>query len=120
MISILLTVTSEDYNDAIIRTKGFLETLGFGGQMLLLGMGTVFSVLLILWGCLSVFALVSKMRARAKAATPIAPQPEEAVQQPVTATTDDEEIIAVIAAAIATAENESNGAKFRVVSFRKI
>ncbi len=31
-----------------------------------------------------------------------------------------EEIIAVIAAAIAMAESESNGLKFRVVSFRRI
>lgn len=33
---------------------------------------------------------------------------------------DDEEIIAVIAAAIAMAESESNGLKFKVVSFRRI
>ena len=32
----------------------------------------------------------------------------------------DEEIVAVIAAAIAMAESESNGLKFRVVSFRRI
>ena len=33
---------------------------------------------------------------------------------------DDEEIIAVIAAAIAAAEADSNGLKFKVVSFRRI
>jgi LPXTG-motif cell wall-anchored protein len=33
---------------------------------------------------------------------------------------NDEEIIAVIAAAIAMAESESNGLKFKVVSFRRI
>ncbi len=32
----------------------------------------------------------------------------------------DEEIVAVIAAAVAMAESESNGLKFRVVSFRRI
>ena len=32
----------------------------------------------------------------------------------------DEEIVAVIAAAIAMAESESNGLKFKVVSFRRI
>lgn len=32
----------------------------------------------------------------------------------------DEEIVAVIAAAIAMAESESSGLKFRVVSFRRI
>ena len=32
----------------------------------------------------------------------------------------DEEIVAVIAAAIAMAESKSNGLKFRVVSFRRI
>ena len=35
-------------------------------------------------------------------------------------TNDDEEIIAVIAAAIAAAEADSNGLKFKVVSFRRI
>ena len=33
---------------------------------------------------------------------------------------DDGEIIAVLAAAIAAAESEDNGLKFRVVSFRRV
>ncbi len=37
-----------------------------------------------------------------------------------TVANNDEEIIAVIAAAIAMAESESNGLKFKVVSFRRI
>ena len=37
-----------------------------------------------------------------------------------TCANNDEEIIAVIAAAIAMAESESDGLKFKVVSFRRI
>ena len=42
------------------------------------------------------------------------------VSEPVpTVSSNDEEIVAVIAAAIAMAESESDGIKFRVVSFKR-
>ena len=44
-------------------------------------------------------------------------EPEESA--PIVATSNDDEVIAVIAAAIAAAESECTGAKFRVVSFRR-
>ena len=45
----------------------------------------------------------------------------EPVVEPVAVTANnDEEIVAVIAAAIAMAESESNGIKFKVVSFRRV
>ena len=44
----------------------------------------------------------------------------EPAPEPVVATTNtDEEIVAVITAAIAMAESESGGIKFRVVSFKR-
>ena len=49
-------------------------------------------------------------------------QPDSANEQAVSATVytpNDQEIVAVIAAAIAMAESEENGIKFRVVSFRR-
>ncbi len=44
---------------------------------------------------------------------------EETMESTSIATGFDEEIVAVIAAAIAMAESESDGLKFRVVSFRR-
>ena len=56
--------------------------------------------------------------AQKKKATPKVVQSVEAA--PVTVSkTNDEEIVAVIAAAIAMAESESDGIKFRVVSFKR-
>ena len=112
-----LAITAEDYGDSIIKTKGFLETLGFGGQMLLLGMGTVFVVLCLLWFSLYIFKILfQKSEKSAEEKTDdIAPITE--IQD--VAVENDDEIIAVLAAAVAMAESENNGAKFRVVSFRR-
>ncbi len=117
-MNFLLEITKDDYGDKIIQTKGFLETLGFGAQMLLIGMLTVFSVLVLLFGCLTVFKLVFHgAEKKEKKPTP----PPVAAQAPTAPAyvTDDAEIVAVIAAAVAMAESESGGIPFRVVSFRR-
>ena len=54
-MNFLLEITKEDYGSSIIATKGFAETLLFGAQMLLIGMLTVFSVLIIIWIALVIF-----------------------------------------------------------------
>ena len=101
--------------------SGLGSTIAFGGEVVLVGMLTVFSVLGIIWLCLTVFRVVfydlpnkksSNAVAEVKAAPVVA-----AVEQ---VETNDDEIIAVIAAAIAAAESENNGLKFRVVSFRRM
>ena len=118
-MNFLLEVGKSDYGDKIIETLGPTETLLFGGRMLLLGMLTVFSVLIIIWIALALFKVFFHdipSKRRTTAAT--TPATEIAPVAPSTATAD-EEIIAVIAAAIATAEAEAGGAKFRVVSFRR-
>ena len=101
--------------------SGLGSTIAFGGEVVLVGMLTVFSVLGIIWLCLTIFRVVfydlpnkrsTDSVAEVKAAPVVA-----AVEQ---VETDDDEIIAVIAAAIAAAESESNGLKFRVVSFRRM
>ena len=119
-MNVLLAITPEQYADKIIKTAGFFETLGFGAMMLGIGMLAVFAVLCILWGALILFKigfydLPSKKKAEkaAEAPAPVAAAPVAPVQN------DEEELIAVFAAAIAMAESENAGAKFRVVSFNR-
>ena len=100
------------------KNMSFGDKLSFGGSTLLLGMATVFAVLIIIW--ISLIALkfflhdVPQKKEVQKNAIP-AP----IVVAPVTASKNDDEIVAVIAAAIAAAEAENSGLKFRVVSFRR-
>ena len=91
--------------------------LSYGGIMVFIGMATVFSVLVLIMLSLYGFKfffhdLPNKRAAEVKQA----PAPvEQVVEAP---SSNDEEIVAAIAAAIAMAESESaNGTKFRVVSF---
>lgn len=94
----------------------YSEILLLGLQVVLIGMLAVFSVLTVIWGCISLLSvLLSKKKEEAKVETVI---PQPAAPAPV-ATTDGNEIIAVIAAAIAAAESDAPGCKFRVVSFNR-
>ena len=93
----------------------------YGGSVLLIGMATVFSVLCILWLFLIGFKLVfhdlpTKRNAKKKVA-PVVNNVEKKVEAD---KVDDGELIAVIAAAIAMAENDHTGMKFRVVSFKRV
>ncbi len=113
-MNVLLAVT--DYTKPI---EAFGDKLGFGGMMLGIGMLAVFSVLCILWGALVIFKIIfyDLPNKKKSAPAPVAPAPVVAAEIP--ASNEDEEIVAVIAAAIAMAESESAGAKFRVVSFKR-
>ena len=101
------------------------EAWKYVGEMILLGMGMIFTVLAILWAILSIFKLVFVGKEQ-KPATPkveVAPAPRApAVEKPVavSAPADDTQLIAVLTAAIAayrSAEGETSG--FRVVSFKR-
>ena len=97
-----------------------LDALTYGGGVVLLGLGTVFSVLVIIWIVLMAFKFFfhDLKFAKKPKKTPVAETVTEVATAP--AASDDEEIIAVIAAAIAMAESESaSGTKFRVVSFNR-
>jgi len=114
-MNFLLEVT--DYTKPIENAG---DMFSFGLQMLLIGMATVFSVLIIIWFALVAFKfffhdLPARRAAESKEVAVSAPAPVSAAPVPVA----DGEIVAVIAAAIAMAESEGNGAKFRVVSFRR-
>lgn len=115
-MSHLLEVTN--YTQPI---EGFADKLAFGGQMVLIGMSVVFSVLILLWLSLYFFKVFfHDIPAKKKSVSlPKAVTESQEVKTSVQKQNNDEEIIAVIAAAIATAESENQGLKFRVVSFRR-
>ena len=97
------------------------ERFAYGGEMVLIGMLTVFSVLIVIWVSLIIFKFAfHDLGAKRNAA--YAPKAEAPVPQAkVEPATDPGEIVAVIAAAIAAAEADasSSGVKFRVVSFKR-
>ena len=103
------------------------DAWGYAGQMTLLGMLMVFSVLAILWGVLAIFKLVFAGKTpKEKKLEPVksAPAPAPAVQTaPATVQNDDAELVAIITAAIAAyRQNEGADASegsFRVVSFKR-
>ena len=109
----MLSISPDKYNQPL----DFSEALGFGAEMVIIGMVAVFAVLGILWAVLTVFKFVFATSSQ----TSKAPALKESTPAPVVYTaSNDAEIVAVIAAAIAMAESESdNGMKFRVVSFRR-
>ncbi len=115
----LLSIAEKDYFNNLFESGYNLgEVAMFGLQMLGIGMLTVFSVLILIWVALILFQKVfAKLPQEDKkvASVVLTPAPEAtSVEQ-----TSDEEIIAVLAAAIAMAESESDGLKFRVVSFKR-
>lgn len=107
-----------NYSQNINTGNDFLETVGFGAQMVLIGMVTVFAVLFILWGILLLFKLFFHDLKNKKPEKVVEKVDDAPVYAPAAADQNDE-IVAVIAAAIAMAESESGGIKFRVVSFKR-
>ena len=122
-MNILLAITPDMYSKIIIEDAGPMETLGFGAMMLGIGILAVFSVLCLLWGALMLFKIafydLPAKKKNAKKEEAEAPVEIAPAVTPVAVANEDEELIAVFAAAIAMAESESYGAKFRVVSFRR-
>ena len=103
------------------------ERLALAGQMTLLGMVMIFSVLSILWAILAIFqrAMAGNTEKTAEVQEK-ASAPVPAVTAPAPVSNDDEVIAAVIAAAVAAyMADESNteaayNGGFRVVSFRRV
>jgi sodium pump decarboxylase gamma subunit len=94
----------------------------YGGGVFLRGMLTVFAVLCIIWFCLVlVRLLIEKMNGTTESRPEETPAPAPIAVAPVAPqATDDGELIAVIAAAIAAAEAETGRTGFRVVSFHRV
>ena len=114
----------EDFTKKIVDFANFdVSQLGdalvFGGAILLIGMVAIFAVLVILWIFLVFFKFVfHDLPARSKNVKKVVPETVVPVEETVTVSTEDE-IVAAIAAAIAMAESESDGIKFKVVSFKR-
>lgn len=100
---------------AIEIPTAYDEILLLGLQVVGIGMATVFAVLILIWGILTLFKFF--FGGSPKKVVEETPVVEQVIAPTKVATND--EIIAVIAAAIAAAESECSGAKFRVVSFRR-
>ena len=119
-----ITFTNNLGQTTTLDVKVYGSALSLGVETALLGMGIVFSVLIIIWAILAVFGKVATSGAKkAKAAVKAvpAPQPVAAAAAPVaTAATanNDEELVAAITAAVSLCMDMPVGS-FRVVSFRK-
>lgn len=120
----LFSSTSQFGHDGGYQSVG--DVFKNGGTYAIVGYLTVFAVLAIIWGVLELFHLASngKKKKAAGTETPApavsAPQPtEETAVAPSVPATNDDEIVAVIAAAIAAAQSENPIGSFRVVSFKR-
>ena len=122
----IITFTNELGQTTSVDVKVYGSPLSLGIETALLGMGIVFSVLIIIWAILAVFGKIasagtkSEKPAPAPKATP-APAPVPApVAAPTAAptATDEAELVAAITAAVALCMDAPIGS-FRVVSFRK-
>ena len=115
-INLLISISEVNPSENL---TSLADKLSYGGTMVLIGMLTVFAVLTLIMLSLYAFKFFFHDLAQKKKAAPKVVQSVEAA--PVTVSkTNDEEIVAAIAAAIAMAESESDGIKFRVVSFKKV
>lgn len=105
------------------------ERWAYAGRMTLLGMVMIFAVLGLLWAVLGIFKYVMvgktpKTEKPKSAVAEVVAESVAAVEEPIAPATDDGELVAVIAAAIA-AYRASEGmdaidaSAFRVVSFRR-
>ena len=118
MFGIDKTLPIVDFSNFDVSQFG--DALVFGGAVLLIGMATVFAVLCILWAFLGLFKLVFHDIPKKKSEKSVK-SVDLTEQAPQTVVSDaNEEIVAVIAAAIAAAESDNTGIKFKVVSFRKV
>ena len=111
-------IAESDINSVLNNGLSFSEKASLSIKMILIGLGTVFAVLFIIWFFLTVFRLVMDRAKKKKAPAPAAPAPVEGQDE----AEDGGALAAAITAAI-TAYREEEGSfapsSFRVVSFEK-
>jgi sodium pump decarboxylase gamma subunit len=107
----------------LAKEETFAGNMGGAGINTLMGVGTVFVVLIFLIFVISLFKYINKIGAKkeTKAAPAVQPAPVAAVPVPAVEEnlTDDLELVAVISAAIAASENTSTDS-FVVRSIKKV
>lgn len=121
-----------NYLDMQIEDVTLDENYSLGEKMqkaamnTLMGLGTVFMILILISLIISAFKIIPYLQEKAKAKHAPAPAPEPAAVpapvlpvQPEEPVTDDSELIAVIAAAIAAAEGSTSADGFVVRSIKR-
>ena len=102
----------------------FGEKMAKAGLNTLMGMGTVFAVLILIYGIISLFNFIPKIEAamKKKNAQPAPTSVDNAISQIVESEelTDDLELVAVISAAIAAYEGASSSDGYVVRSIRRV
>jgi len=96
------------------------ERAAYAGRMLLIGMGTVFVSLSILWGVLALFRMAVERTGKQGVKKASVADGKDAL--PSVQTADDGAVVAAIAAAISVMLAEENGGTapaFRVVNFKR-
>ena len=123
----LLAETNDIIENLKVVPEGALDKLLYGLKITLIGMSTVFLVLIILMCVIKLFGLFfytipNRKKEEQKAAPAETPAAAPAVTQTVAVSDEDEtEIAAVIAAAVAV-YCEQNGVqgKYRIKSFKRV
>jgi len=105
-------------------TMTYSERVSLAGQVTLIGLATLFAVLAILMLALYLFQYFSYTLPQKKKNKALTSAPVETIQveeEPVQTTTDDTQLIAVLAAAIAAYEStvNQNTSSFHVVSYKR-
>ena len=119
-----LTITNDAGEVTTVDVKVYASSLSLGVETTLLGMGIVFSVLILIWIILAIFGKIATAGSKPKKEKPApkaAPAPAPAPAAPVApapAASDDSELVAAITAAVSLCMDMPVGS-FRVVSFRK-
>lgn len=116
-----LAATAVDYGGAFSA-----ERLALAVQMTLIGMGMIFAVLGLLWGVLALFKFVfakPAVKPKAKSDPVVEPNHVEEIAPTSVGGDSEEELVAVITAAIAayiaSEDPDAYQEGFRVVSFRR-
>lgn len=111
----------------VTELMSFGQRAAFAWELFLIGMGTVFAVLALLWGEVVLFRRLankaSKPDKTEDAGAYIPPTPRTFGAPASQQNTKDDALIAVITAAVAAAMAEEQGGQvngFRVVSFRRV
>ncbi len=123
-INVMRMLATVDMESVMNNPMSMSERLTLSLQMIILGLATVFAVLIIIWGILVLLRVFMYDMRKDKSAKPEekqAPAPAPAATAapvPQTPAADDKQLIAVLAAAIAASEGKSVN-EFRVVSFRR-
>lgn len=122
MNNIFLTVFPAAIEHAAEVPEDLLQRLWYGLKIAFLGMGIVFAILLIIMAVLYLFQyFFYTLPKRKKTEAETAVQQDAPAELTVVSEEDNEELIAVISAAVAAYyEKESPKSKYRIRAFRRI